>query len=250
MSYATDGFEIARQVLDPDTIAGLKAAADGLAERFRRGDRALMQAAVTLADLTTSKPDRNPGVLPETVMQEPFIIGNLLAHDRRFVALLQSPAPWDLAATAIGTGRDRLVFHFSNLTLKPPHVGPAIAWHRDVTNTYFLPADGNLVRLLVPLDAMSEENGGTGILPGSHMLDDEAATVRCKSLDPQECTWPALEAGDVLITHPRVIHGGPPNRSDKPRALLVLQFGLQGADLLHVTQEFASLKTLEELQRI
>jgi|GEM_PF-577156 len=250
MSYEHEGYTIARDIIPERQIGELNAAVTSLVARWRDGDEAVRDGTISIAELTADRPQRNPGISPETVAHEPFIIGDLLAHDRRFVDLLKLAPLWALAAQAIGVSPGRVVFHFSNLTRKPACVGPSIAWHRDMDNRYFLPSGPNFVRLLIPLADMSDGNGGTGVVPGSHAHDDQTIPATLRQGDLRDVVWPVLKAGDVLVTHPKVIHGGLPNRSDTDRDLLVLQFGVKDATLKEMAaMEAGSLLTLEEMRR-
>lgn len=73
-----------------------------------------------------------------------------------------------------------------------------------------------MLRVLVPLQRMSADNGGTRIVPGSHVCERAAA-------DTAVC--PTVPAGSGLVLHAKVLHGGEQNRSERDRDVLVVQFG-------------------------
>lgn len=95
-----------------------------------------------------------------------------------------------------------------------PHVGSGIAWHRDAANRYMPTARAAFVRAMICLDGMDAANGGTAFRPGSHLAAPEGAEVveRCPP-------------GAIVLIHPRVLHGGAPNRSARPRRNLIVQWG-------------------------
>jgi ectoine hydroxylase-related dioxygenase (phytanoyl-CoA dioxygenase family) len=241
MSFAAEGFAIHRGALSPKQIDQARALVAQLVRRFRAGDPAVLAASVGVADITTSRPERNPGVDAAQTLSEPFIIGDLVALDTRFAALIATEALWQCAREALRCSMHDVVFHFSNITRKPARCGPALAWHRDADNTYFAPADRQLVRVLVPLDEMSSANGGTQLVAGSH-LD---AALTCET---GRVITPELRAGDGLILHAETLHGGAPNRSGLDRSLLVVQFGLRACTkFVHRNDERMSLASHAQL---
>lgn len=247
MPYPQTGFAVLPAVFPQEAISLLREAVGDLCLRYRNDDPAVVANAVSLSALTQAKPQRNPGVSPADAAGQAFIIGDLLALDRRFLDFVQDARLWAIAADCLEIGEDRVVFHFSNVTRKPPLTGPSIAWHRDYANTYFCPVEPDFVRLLVPLQAMSLENGGTGVVPGSHREGDRRARCKLSADVPVDAVFPALEAGDVLAIHPKVVHGGPPNRGTGQRDLLVFQFGKKDAPLRFEAKEHLSLVTRGEL---
>jgi ectoine hydroxylase-related dioxygenase (phytanoyl-CoA dioxygenase family) len=128
---------------------------------------------------------------------------------------VEHPSVVEAARWALRT-RD-IVVHFMNVTAKAPYIGSGVGWHRDADNRYMRSRDGHFVRIMICLDAMGPANGGTRFQIGSHRLarpKDGLATVA-----------PACPAGTILVVHPKVRHGGPPNHSPYPRRLAVIQYG-------------------------
>jgi ectoine hydroxylase-related dioxygenase (phytanoyl-CoA dioxygenase family) len=159
--------------------------------------------------------------------------------DARFACIFSNPLLWKYAADLLECPVDEVIFHFANITRKPAGIGPAINWHRDANNKYIAPADHRIIRLLIPLQNMSETNGGTALLPGSH-LDKEIT-------DLAHAVYPWVMAGDVLAIHAEVLHGGSPNRSKEERDVMVLQFGVKASDFAHKANEKLSHCDLKEM---
>jgi len=240
-SFAANGFREFADVYGIEAMEVASAATDALAHRCRRGEASVLKDAVVVRQVTDRRPDRGSGDPLAVGTHEPFILGNLLAHDARFFSMLCHRPLWACAAACLSVDVSDLAFHFCNLTIKAPRVGPAIGWHRDAANAYFSAADHRTVRVLVPLDGMSELNGGTAVAVGSH-----ADPAGC---DPDRfvVVYPNVAPGSVLVLHPQVLHGGGPNRSMEPRRVMVVQFGVNGSKLLHRAAEQHALSSFSAL---
>ena len=80
------------------------------------------------------------------------------------------------------------------------------------------------IQCIVPLCEFNEENGGTGLYPGSH-LRNWVVQDSYKGVYTEEflanVVQPEMSPGDVLMYNPRVLHSTMPNNTDlKRRALL------------------------------
>ncbi|NKC32106.1 phytanoyl-CoA dioxygenase family protein [Falsiroseomonas selenitidurans] len=137
----------------------------------------------------------------------------ILGEPERLSPLFLQAAAAPLAAIAPALGTKRPVFHFANVTQKAPGFGSGIAWHRDFPNRYITTRRGRFLRALLCLEAMGPGNGGTALRPGSQRGAGRASIV------------PRCPAGAMLLLHPRLLHGGAPNRGSRPRRLLVAQWG-------------------------
>jgi hypothetical protein len=86
--------------------------------------------------------------------------------------------------------------------------------HRDLENNApFLPlgrsAPEVMVNFLVALTDFTDANGGTRIIPGSHLWPD------FEEKGTQEMTVPVeMKAGDAVFFTGKVVHGGGPNRTE------------------------------------
>jgi hypothetical protein len=231
--FARDGYEVVPAVLTEERIAELQAAVASTVERFRRGEKAVLDFGFALSDHTRAHPERNPGVNPDDVEGEPYLLGGLAGLDERFRLLLAAAPLWGLAARLLAVPQDAVVYHYAQVLRKPAGIGPALSWHRDYANTYISTRGAYFVRLLMPLQGMSVANGGTGVVPGSHFIDDASLADERATPDITGPVFPHLAAGDVLALHPKTVHGGGTNRGAGDRDLLAIQFGVRDAALLH-----------------
>ncbi len=248
MYYADQGFEVFATVFETAAITMVRNAVAAACVRFRGGDEACITAGVSLASYTEQHPERNPGVAARALSGEPYILGNLAGLSEEFRTFLVHEPLWELAAMILRTDVVDVVYHFAQVIRKPARIGPAVSWHRDYPNTYVCSRTSNFVRLLVALDDMSYVNGGTGIVPESHLIDDEEVWRRRDLAENGGgAVYPTMEAGQVLAIHPKAVHGGGPNRSPSDRDLLVTQFGVRSAELIHrADAEYLTLCGREE----
>jgi hypothetical protein len=111
---------------------------------------------------------------------------------------------------------------------KPPGArGQAL--HQD--NRYLKVKPGTCVAAWMALDRCDEENGCLEVVPGSHKLDmvcpvpsdmSQSFTGETVPIPPGLGTKTLpLEPGDVLFFNGSLIHGSPPNRSDRFRTIIV-----------------------------
>ncbi|MEZ0326191.1 MAG: phytanoyl-CoA dioxygenase family protein [Fimbriimonas sp.] len=111
---------------------------------------------------------------------------------------------------------------------KPPGArGQAL--HQD--NRYLKVEPGTCVAAWMALDACDEENGCLEVVPGSHKLDmvcpvpsdmSQSFTGETVPVPPGlSTTMLPLRPGDVLFFNGSLIHGSPPNRSDRFRTIIV-----------------------------
>ncbi|MCX4850657.1 phytanoyl-CoA dioxygenase family protein [Streptomyces sp. NBC_00893] len=104
------------------------------------------------------------------------------------------------------------------------------------------------VQIMVAVSDFTEENGGTLVIPGSHLWDDERGPRR------EEAVSTCMRAGSALIWIGSTYHGGGDNSSDAPRTGLTMAFDL--ACLRQEENQFLSIprdKLLglsEEIQRL
>lgn len=82
------------------------------------------------------------------------------------------------------------------------------------------------VQFIIPLCSFNVENGGTGVLPGSHkrnwvVKESYRGTYNDEFL--QGVIQPAMNVGDVLAFNPRILHSTMPNNSTASRRALLIQ---------------------------
>lgn len=196
------------------------------------------------------KSGRNPGVLPEKIVDVPFILSELPRFSPAFAQLICNDVLWELAREILQT--DSVVYHFSNVTRKPAYVGPNLSWHRDYPNEFICPkVAAKFFRMLIPLEAMVAENGCTAVIPGTHLVPDEEARNRKRDKNVDFSIDAAVdlnaEPGDVIALHSKVVHGGKENRSPLDRNLIVIQFGIETDDYLSRNTELFSGLNREQI---
>ena len=84
-------------------------------------------------------------------------------------------------------------------------------------------AGAGLVNAFVPLVDVTAANGGTCLLPRSHVRR-HAHAARA----PEKIT-PLLRAGEVLLFDYRILHYGRANASDAPRPIAYIVYAAKGA---------------------
>lgn len=238
VKFAYDGYLVIPELICEQEQAFARELVNDLVDRYRGGDPTAISAGVTISEVSRQHPQRNPGIPPDRWKREPFIIGDLLALEPRFARLLSQESIWTCVGELLECASSDLLFHFCNLTRKPSEVGPAIGWHRDADNKYFASHDGRTLRLLIPLQFMSVRNGGTAVIPGSHIQTDAPV---------ETALYPDVAPGACLALHSATLHGGSPNRSEHERDVIVIQFGLCSSTLRYQANETLSLSTRNDL---
>lgn len=111
-------------------------------------------------------------------------------------------------------------FHNYKCIVKAPRVSSRFCWHRDLP--YLAHSTPNLITAMLCLDDMTEANGATVVMPGTHRVPHES--IGQADTDIPESKLPAAQrvmvtcpAGSVVLFHVNIIHGGGANRSEHPR---------------------------------
>lgn len=237
-TFASQGYAVIPALIDDEHLAFVQGLVTELVSRYRAGDAAALSVGVTIGEVSRQHPHRNPGVDPQQYPHEPFIIGDLIALDARFAQFISQASIWRGVAELLGCAPAELLFHFCNLTRKPSAIGPAVGWHRDADNRYFASDDARTLRMLIPLQVMSVHNGGTAVVPGSHRQADA---------DIAAAIYPGVAPGAGLALHAGTLHGGSPNRSQRERDVIVVQFGVRSSTLRCKADEVMALSTREKL---
>ena len=233
VAYQEAGFEVFAGAVARH-IPSLREAVVLECRRFREGTPDHAALSVSLAQYIRKHPARSPGVSPKDAGDEPYILGGIAGLNRAFLTFITEPELWQVASGLLDVEPDQLVYHSGQVVRKPAHIGAGLGWHRDYGATYIATQGARFLRLLIPLQPISQTNSGTAIVPGSHLISDKVAQSLVgvpESDDGAIC--PALEPGDILALHPKTLHGGGPNRSKDARDLFVIQYADGNAPLLH-----------------
>jgi len=130
-------------------------------------------------------------------------------------------------------GRVMLVqAHHNCIMTKHPHYGSLTGWHQDIRYWSFRRPE--LISVWLALGAESDANGGLWIVPGSHALDfdrarfdemlflSEDAPANRALLDQRIAI--ALDPGDVLFFHCRLLHAAGRNHSGETKYSVVFTY--------------------------
>ncbi|TXK31114.1 phytanoyl-CoA dioxygenase family protein [Pontibacter qinzhouensis] len=157
--------------------------------------------------------------------------------DDTFGLLTRSQKIVNAAQAVLGEGE---VCHFhSKLMQKEPEVGGAWEWHQDYGYWYkngFLYPDA-MLSVMLALTEATKLNGCLQVLKGSHKMgrfehnfagEQQGADMAFveEALKLCERVYVELEAGDVLLFHPNLLHMSEANLSDKPRWSLISAYNL------------------------
>jgi phytanoyl-CoA hydroxylase len=86
-----------------------------------------------------------------------------------------------------------------------------------------------MLRTMICVDGMDEENGATLFVSGTHLDNTRAADLSPGDARIAKAVCPP---GAVVAIHPLVLHGGSPNFSSKWRRNIVIQWGKRGERLV------------------
>jgi phytanoyl-CoA hydroxylase len=226
-SYDAQGYAVMPALLD----AKMGDAAIAAIEVIQQGIATLSPALTKKLVFERALPARKRnGMPPDATGDAIFIIGDLPAFDPAFVACLLEPHLLAVVRALLGT--DDIRYHFSNVTMKRPHVGSGISWHRDYPNRYICPAGPSFLRLMICLDGMDAANGATTFAVGSHLIperptEDTAAQMAsaARSAEQLPLVGVICPPGSVVAIHPRIVHGGANNQTARHRRNIVVQWG-------------------------
>ncbi len=135
-------------------------------------------------------------------------------------------------------GVEKVRFFHDQVFYKPARHGGVVAWHQDYSYWTRTVPQGH-VTCFVALDDSNLENGCMQVVPGSQKWDilprvpltggieDMKAIKEVMSPEQLAAFKPVpliLKAGEASFHHPVILHGSYPNKSDRKRRGLVLNF--------------------------
>ena len=127
---------------------------------------------------------------------------------------------------------DPLALSSSVLFAKAPHTGSYVSWHQDATYMALAPAD--FVTPWLALTPSTVESGCVSVIPGTHRggivphtdaFGDDNILTRGQyvEVDASTAVDLVLEAGQMSLHHPHLVHGSQPNRTDHRRVGVAFQ---------------------------
>lgn len=125
-----------------------------------------------------------------------------------------------------------LMVYYSQLMMKAPRQGFTAPWHQDFA--FFPHSSAGILACTVAIDEATLENGCIRVIPSSHKLglinhyDKEGLFTGIvqdtHGFDERtEVALPA-KAGSVIFWHSLTLHASHPNRTEKPRRALVIEY--------------------------
>jgi hypothetical protein len=135
-------------------------------------------------------------------------------------------------------GTESVRFFHDQVFYKPARHGGIVAWHQDYSYWTRTEPAGHLTCFLC-LDDATTENGCLHVVPGSHRWNllpkvdlmgktEDMESIRSVLTAEQEAQFKPvpipLKAGECSFHHCLTLHGSYPNRSDRPRRSVVLNY--------------------------
>lgn len=201
--YDENGYVIVRNVIDPDLAA-------------------------ETVDHVHWLLDKHPNTRPDQLHH------NLLVHDPFMHRLVGDDRLLDIVEQFIGPDIALFAAHY---IAKRPHKGQAVGWHQD--GSYWPLEPMEVTTLWLAGSDSKKENGCMRVLPGTQNkrllkpremieLDTEEYVlglgIHPSQIDESEAVDLELNAGDISMHNPHIIHGSNANTSDNWRVGLTLRY--------------------------
>jgi hypothetical protein len=221
--FDRDGYLVAEDVVDEETLARLREAVEQITREPEALPPHLRNWVQLERDYFSEQPEYNRDTDEAEIGDAVRNIMEIPLFDPVFVRMIHHDPLLDLLETLF----DSSDFHFHNYKciIKAPKVSSVFRWHRDLP--YLQHSTANLITAMLCLDPMTEENGATVVLPGSHRIqhedvkDSDADIVDEDLPEGFERKMICCPAGTAVLFHVNIIHGGPANRSESPRRNLI-----------------------------
>ncbi len=121
------------------------------------------------------------------------------------------------------------IAHHNSIMTKMPHTSTQTRWHQDFRYWHF--ENDNLVSVWLALESENSQNGVLEFIPGSHRMQFSAAqfdekeyfredTPQNRALIATKVSH-ALEKGDVVLFHCKLLHRANKNMTDRPKISFV-----------------------------
>lgn len=213
--YRQHGYLAIENVLTPAQLAE----AHDVVDRFVEQSRAVT-AHNEVFDLEPDHTPARPHIrrLKNPVKIHPF-----------FDSLMRSDSILDHVEPLVGPG---VRYQGSKLNMKDAQGGSPVEWHQDFG--FYPHTNDDLLAVGVALDDCTLENGCLLVVPSSHkgpILDHHqdgvfvgAITPSREGVDLARAVPVEVRAGGISIHHVSLLHGSAPNRSSRPRRLLLYQY--------------------------
>lgn len=212
-AYREHGYLGVDHVLPDDLVAELRRVTDDFVEQ---------SAAVTehtdVFDLEPNHTAEKPLLrrLKNPVQQHPV-------YDQAW----RHPAVLDIVEQLVGPG---VRANNNKLNIKAPGQGSAVEWHQDWA--FYPHTNDDVLAVGIAMDDMMQENGCLLVVPGSHKGPIYTHHEKGRFIGAVTEEVPGAEhavpveikAGGISIHHARTLHASAPNRSQRPRRLLLFEY--------------------------
>jgi ectoine hydroxylase-related dioxygenase (phytanoyl-CoA dioxygenase family) len=212
--FAENGYLVVEGVFSPEEVTG-----------FQRGCDAISAQARGL----TASTDRLKMKVFEDNIKLVQQVGDPHEMSGLWLDLVKDTRLLDMTEALLGPN---LMVYYSQLMMKAPRQGFTAPWHQDFA--FFPHGKAEILACTVAIDDNTLENGCIRVIPGSHRLglinhynrdgvftgivQDESA------FDASSEVALTTKAGSVIFWHSLTLHSSHPNRTDKPRRALVIEY--------------------------
>ena len=111
--------------------------------------------------------------------------------------------------------------------ITPPHTPKThVGWHHDVGMPgIYHPLSTLMVKVFYLLSDVEANSGGTAMIPGSHRFPADVPLPQGEPGETPGAVQMAGKAGDAYLFNGRVYHAAVNNDSDRPRRVLIYNYG-------------------------
>jgi len=161
---------------------------------------------------------------------------------------------------------ENLLCWASSFFIKDARDPAFVSWHQD--STYWGLSKPDVVTAWVALSESNKANGAMQVIPGTHLLDqiphrdtfsEHNLLTRGQEVavdvDHAQAVAIELEPGEMSLHHVRIVHGSPPNASDKRRIGYAIRYiptyvrQLEGDDSATLVRGVDTFNTFEHEPR-
>jgi hypothetical protein len=180
-----------------------------------------VQEAAEKAELAWRGDTSRPGIRSDTLEQ----VQAPIEYEEELLNLLWHPRTLHLVRELLG---EDVMMIDNDLFITPPRTPKTHAdWHHDVgMRGVYHPRSLLMVKVFFLLTDVNEDSGGTAMVPGSHRFSEDFVfpKVEGPKLMPGAVQMRG-RAGDAYLFNGRVFHCAVNNDSDKPRKVLIYNYG-------------------------
>jgi Phytanoyl-CoA dioxygenase (PhyH) len=239
-TFQDDGYLIVRDLLPSELLSRLCAVMDRITRDPESLPAPLKREIFLERDHVKNNPQWYPNCSPEHSGNAVRQIAKLLSFDPVFIELLCYRPLLDVLMTLFDSPEFGL--HLMVGRPKAARVGNGIsngAFHRDTPQEQFTSA--NIITAMICMDEMTNENGATKFVRGSHNVSDEEARdsrwreIAADELNPADQVSVCCPAGAGIFFSSKIIHAAGHNRSNYSRS--TVQSVWTGPDVLATSAE-------------